>query len=505
MTLGELLAGLPVAELTPAGAGERTISSLDYDSRRVEPGGVFFALAGARTDGNRFVPQALERGAIAVVSEMARPADLPSAPIWIRVPAARRALALAAANFYGRPAETLSLVGVTGTNGKTTTTFLIDSILRAAGRRTGLFGTVLYRTPSRAAIASTTTPESLELTRLLAELHDAGGSDAVLEVSSHALALDRVWGLRFSAAVFTNLTRDHLDFHGTLEDYFAAKRRLFEGVGAGPPDAGVINLDDPHGPALAGLARRTLTYGLSPVADVTTADFQLRPDGLAFAARTPAGPIDLRSPLVGRVNVSNILAATATAVALGVDREAIARGVGRMLTVPGRFERIDEGQPFLVAVDYAHTDDALRRLLETARELQFPGRILLLFGAGGDRDRAKRPLMGEAAGRGADLAVVTSDNPRSEDPLAIINEVVPGLERAGGRYLLEPDRARAVQRILAEARPGDVVLLAGKGHETCQVLKDLTVPFDDRLVAREALRALGHRRSRPAPGDESAG
>lgn len=503
MTLGDLLGGLDRAELVPSSpaAGDLRISSLDYDSRRVEAGGIFFALAGAKADGNRFVSQAVDRGAIAVVSEQPRPASLPEVVVWIRVPAARRALALAAANFYGRPAQALSLVGVTGTNGKTTTTFLIDSILRAAGRRTGLFGTVLWRTPARAALASTTTPESLELTRLFAELREAGGTDAVLEVSSHALALDRVWGCHFAAAVFTNLTRDHLDFHGTMENYFATKRRLFEGTGAGAPDAGVINLDDPHAPALAGLARRTLSYGFTAMADVTTGAYRLDSDGLAFVARTPAGPIELRSRLVGAVNVSNILAAAATALVLDVGPEAIARGVARMVTVAGRFERVEQGQPFLVAVDYAHTDDALRRLLATARELRLPGRVLLLFGAGGDRDRAKRPLMGEAAARGADLAIVTSDNPRSEDPLAIIDEILPGL--AGARYVIEPDRARAIARILAEAKPGDVVLLAGKGHETYQVLQDRTIPFDDRLVARQALRALGYERKQATPEDEA--
>jgi UDP-N-acetylmuramoyl-L-alanyl-D-glutamate--2,6-diaminopimelate ligase len=505
MTLGELLDGLETVEIAPSAPASRDlrISSLDYDSRRIAPGGIFFALAGAKTDGKQFVPQAIDRGAIAVVSEQPRPASLPDVVVWVRVPAGRRALALVAANFYGRPAQALSLVGVTGTNGKTTTTFLIDSILRAAGRRTGIFGTVLWRTPARAALASTTTPESLELTRLFAELRDAGGTDAVLEVSSHALALDRVWGCHFAAAIFTNLTRDHLDFHRTMENYFAAKRRLFEGTGAGAPDNGVINLDDPHAPALAGLARRTISYGLTSLADVTTESYRLDSDGLAFTARTPAGPIELRSRLVGAVNVSNILAAVATALAVGVDRDAIARGVARMVTVPGRFERVEQGQPFLVAVDYAHTDDALRRLLETARELKLPGRILLLFGAGGDRDRAKRPLMGEAAAHGSDLAVVTSDNPRSEDPMAIIEEILPGL--AGAEYIVEPDRARAIGRILAEAKPGDIVLLAGKGHETYQVLRDRTIPFDDRLVARQVLREMGYERNSAASGGEATG
>jgi UDP-N-acetylmuramoyl-L-alanyl-D-glutamate--2,6-diaminopimelate ligase len=506
MTLRELLNGLEVVQLTPAtnDPKELEISSLEYDSRRVSRGCAFFALHGVKTDGNRFVGQAVTRGAVAVVSEAPRPADLAATVAWVQVPAARRALALAAGNFYGRPAESLELVGVTGTNGKTTTTFLIDSILRAAGRRTGLFGTVLYRTPKRAAIASNTTPESLELTRLLAQLREEGGASAVLEVSSHALAMDRVWGCRFAAAVFTNLTRDHLDYHQTMENYFAAKRLLFEGTGAGAPAVGIVNLDDPRGPELVGLASRTLTYGFAGDADVSASDYRLSTAGLEFTVRTPAGPLALQSGLVGRVNVSNILAAAATALGLGIQHEAIAQGVARVKNVPGRFERIEQGQEFPVVVDYAHTDDALKRLLETARELKLAGRVLLLFGAGGDRDRAKRPLMGEAAGRGADLVVVTSDNPRSEDPQAIVDDILPGIERAGAKFLVETDRARAIEKILAEAVPGDIVLIAGKGHEAYQVLRDRTIDFDDRHVARQALRALGYRGARPDGENEAA-
>jgi UDP-N-acetylmuramoyl-L-alanyl-D-glutamate--2,6-diaminopimelate ligase len=499
MTLGELLNGLEVVQLTPATNDPNTlrISSLEYDSRRVAGGCAFFALHGVKTDGNRFVAEAVARGAVAVVSEAARPADLPAEIAWVQVHAARRALALAGGNFYGRPADALELIGVTGTNGKTTTTFLIDSILRAAGHRTGLFGTVLYRTPKRAAFASNTTPESLELTRLLAEVREEGGTSAVLEVSSHALAMDRVWGCHFAAAVFTNLTRDHLDYHQTMENYFAAKRRLFEGTGAGAPSAGIVNLDDRHGRDLVGLAERTLTYGFAADADVSTSDYRLSAAGLEFTLRTPAGSIELHSRLVGRVNVSNILAAAATALGLGIEPEAIARGIARVGNVPGRFERVEAGQPFPVVVDYAHTDDALKRLIETARELKLPGRVLVLFGAGGDRDRSKRPLMGEAAGRGADLVVVTSDNPRSEDPQAIVNDILPGLERTGTKFLVEVDRASAIEKILAEAVPGDIVLLAGKGHEAYQVLADRTIDFDDRRVARQALRAMGYRGVRP--------
>ena len=322
-------------------------------------------------------------------------------------------------------------------------------------------------------------------------MRDGGGTHAVLEASSHALVMDRVWGCAFAAAVFTNLLRDHLDFHKTFEDYFAAKRRLFEGTGAGAPAAGVVNTDDPYGRRLVGLAARMLTYGLQNGAEVTTKKFALSLSGLEFTAQTPAGKLDVRSHLVGRINVYNILAAIGAALALGIERETIEAGIRQLESVPGRFERIDEGQPYLLVVDYAHTDDALRSLIATARELNPSGRIITVFGCGGDRDRSKRPLMGEVAGSASDLVVLTSDNPRTEDPLRIINDVVVGLQKVNAKYLIEPDRETAVERALDQARQGDVVLLAGKGHETYQVLRDRRLDFDDREVARRALRQLG--------------
>lgn len=494
MIFGELLNGLDVVQHTPAtnDPHDLGISSLECDSRRVEPGCVFFALPGQISDGNQFVPQAVGRGALAVVSEQARPTDLPGQVAWIRVLNARKALALAAANFYGRPADSLELIGVTGTNGKTTTAFLVDSILQASGRRTGLLGTIVYRTPRREEPAPNTTPESLDLMRRLAELREDGGHAAVLEVSSHGLAMERVWGLHFTVAVFTNFSQDHLDFHGTMENYAAAKRRLFEGTGAGAPANAVVNFDDPYGRALMGLAGRTLTYGLEKGADVFGASHLFLADGLKLTAHTPVGSMEIRSKLIGRFQVLNILAAVATAIAMGVDARAIMEGIGGIETVPGRFERIEQGQPFFVAVDYAHTPDALTRLLETAHALNPAGRVLLLFGAGGDRDRGKRPLMGEAAGRGADVVFVTNDNPRTEDPQAIVNDILAGLERGHAQYRVELDRARAIERALTEARAGDVVLLAGKGHETKQVIGDRIIPFDDRLVARRVLRSLGY-------------
>ena len=508
MKLQDLVSGAGVQG--PFVNAEAPISSVVYDSRQAAAGSLFVAIRGEKTDGNRFISAALQRGATAIVSEMPPPAqrgeaqgtefqNARSAPsavatsvAWVQVPDARKALAIIAANFYGHPADKLHLVGITGTNGKTTTSFLIDSIIHAAGRRSGLFGTIEYRTPLETYPAKTTTPESLDLQRFFSEIVRAGGTHAVLESSSHALALDRLWGCRFAAAVFTNLTRDHLDFHGTMENYFAAKRRLFEGTGAGSARCGVVNIDDPHGQQLRDLAEQTITYGLAAGAQVTAKKFALALRGLDFIAETPIGRIEIRSQLVGRNNVYNLLAAIATSVGLGFQRDAIESGISALTAVPGRFERIDLGQPFMVVVDYAHTDDALQKLLETARELHPGGRVITLFGCGGERDRTKRPLMGAAAGQLSDVVVLSSDNPRGEDPLKIINDALVGLQRTSAKVLVEPDRERALELALEQARPGDMVLLAGKGHETTQVLKDRTIEFDDRALARRILRERGY-------------
>ena len=508
MKLQDLVAGAGVQG--PLVNPEVLISSVVYDSRQATAGSLFAAIRGEKTDGNRFISTALERGAAAIVSEMPRPvahaqplgtqaqiAEVPPPALatsvaWVQVPDARKALAIIAANFYGHPANKLQLVGITGTNGKTTTSFLLDSIIHAAGRRSGLFGTIEYRTPHETYPAKTTTPESLDLQRFFSEILRAGGSHAVLEGSSHALALDRLWGCHFAAAIFTNLTRDHLDFHGTMENYFSAKRRLFEGTGAGPACWGVVNVDDPYGQQLRDVAERTITYGLGSGAQVTAKKFPLALRGLDFIADTPMGKIEVRSPLVGRNNVYNLLAAIAASIALDFPGEAIEAGISALTAVPGRFEQIDLGQPFMVVVDYAHTDDALQKLLETARELHPTGRMITLFGCGGERDRTKRPLMGAAAGRLSDVVVLSSDNPRSEDPLKIINDAVVGLQRTTAKVLVEPDRERALELALEQARPGDMVLLAGKGHETTQVLKDRTIEFDDREVARRILRERGY-------------
>jgi UDP-N-acetylmuramoyl-L-alanyl-D-glutamate--2,6-diaminopimelate ligase len=492
MKLKEVFAGAEVGVFS--GPAEIEIRAIVYDSRKAAAGSLFFAFHGEKLNGNEFISDALQRGAIAVASESPRRAGLPQNIAWVELlpGSERRGLARASANFLGHPADALRLVGVTGTNGKTTTAYLIDSILRAAGHVTGLLGTIAYRTPKGTRAAKNTTPESLDLQTALAEVRDAGGTSAVFEASSHALAMDRLWGCRFAAAVFTNLTRDHMDYHKNFEDYFAAKRRLFEGTGAGSPACAVVNVDDAYGRRLVGLAGRTLAYGLGSDAQLTTKKFELSFTGLEFTAQTPAGRIEVRSPLVGRINVYNILAAIGAALALDIPCEAIEAGIRQLDNVPGRFQRIDEGQPFLVVVDYAHTDDALRNLITTARELNPKGRILTLFGAGGDRDRTKRPLMGEAAGSLSNLVVLTSDNPRSEDPLRIINDVVVGLQKTRVEYRVEPDRERALELVLGEARPGDIVLLAGKGHETYQILRDRTLDFDDREIARRFLRAHGY-------------
>ena len=495
MNLGELLQGVDVVS-TQVGAAaplvaETRVSAIAYDSRHVEAGGLFVAIRGEKMDGNRFVPAALEKGAAVIVSEDARPQEAGGPATWVQVGNARRALATISANFLGRPGEALTLAGVTGTNGKTTTVFLLDSILRAAGHKTGLFGTIEYRTPLFVKTTANTTPESFDLQRFFADVRAEGGTHASFEVSSHALAMDRVWGCHFAVAIFTNLTRDHLDFHKSFDHYFASKRRLFEGVGQGAPDVAVINADDGYGRQLIGLVPRTLTYGIESAADLTAKKFALTFQGLEFAAKTPLGELQLKSPLVGRINVYNILAAVGGAMALGVDAEAIVRGIAALDAVPGRFQRIDEGQPFLVIVDYAHTDDALRNLIQTARELTPNGRIITLFGCGGDRDRAKRPLMGEAAGSLSNRVVLTCDNPRTEDPLRIINDTVVGLQKVNADYVVEMDRERAIEIAMREAKAGDIVLLAGKGHETYQILKDRTIDFDDRQVARTTLRKLG--------------
>jgi UDP-N-acetylmuramoyl-L-alanyl-D-glutamate--2,6-diaminopimelate ligase len=493
MTFQHLLDGAEVL----AQNGDPGVNGVEYDSRRVKPGAVFVAIHGEMSDGNRFIDQAIQAGAVAVVTDS--PVERPREGVaWAVVPRGRRALARLSANFYKRPAERIAITGITGTNGKSTTAFLVESILTAAGRKSALIGTIEYHVAGHVYSAPHTTPEALELSRLLNEALGLGATDAVMEVSSHALAQERVFGVPFDVAVFTNLTRDHLDYHKTMDEYFAAKRVLFEGCGTEPPRAAVTNLDDEYGAKLAGFSRKrsavTLTYGWER-GDFYATNVDISPRGTRFDLATPKEPLAIFSPLIGRVNVYNILAAAAACYARGCESQAISRGVESLTHVPGRFERVDCGQPFTVVVDYAHTDDALRNLTALAHEFVSrvgnSGRVLTVFGCGGDRDRAKRPLMGETAGRGSNFVVLTSDNPRSEDPCAIINDALVGLQKSGAKYTVEADRRKAIALALAEARPGDIVLLAGKGHEKVQVTRDGAHAFDDVEVAREALRASG--------------
>ena len=492
MTLGELLADVKLAAELSSGLAGAEVSGIEYDSRQVAPGNLFFAFPGAKADGRVFAGDAIAKGAIAVASELPPPEGF-AAP-WIQVAHGRQALALAARRFYNAPDERIALTGITGTNGKTTTAYLVDSILRAAGKITAVIGTIEYHLAGRVLNAVNTTPESLDLMRLFRELEAAGGAHATMEVSSHALKLGRVYGLRFHTVLFTNLTRDHLDFHQTMEDYFSSKKKLFEGAGGPPPPFAAINWDDTYGRQIAPpAATQVYRYGLGPDAEVRARHIASGFHGLKFEIQHRSRRFSVQSALIGKINVYNILAACCAGLSYGLDPETIARGVASCPAVPGRFERVDEGQPFVVVVDYAHTDDALRNVISAARGLS-PKRIITVFGCGGDRDRSKRPLMGQAAAELSDFVIVTSDNPRSEDPLGIINDALVGVRRRDTPHLVEPDRAAAIHRAVMEARPGDAVIIAGKGHETYQVLNDRTVPFDDRQVARDVLRSFGYKR-----------
>ncbi|HTG14157.1 MAG TPA: UDP-N-acetylmuramoyl-L-alanyl-D-glutamate--2,6-diaminopimelate ligase [Blastocatellia bacterium] len=462
-----------------------------HDSRSCEADSVFVAIQGAKVDAHQYVAQAVNRGAICVISE--REAQLAEAPAWIQVRDSRTALARAAAAVHGHPSRNMKLAGITGTNGKTTTAHLIDSIIRASEGTSAMFGTISHRIGGEATDARNTTPEASDIQRMLARAVSAGCRSAVMEVSSHAIALHRADALSFNAAVFTNLTRDHLDYHSTMESYFATKEKLFNGSLGSAPLVSVINVDDEYGVKLMGRTNgRKTTYGLVNSADVRCDEFKLSPRGLAFVAKTPSGKMEINSSLVGRPHVYNILAAIATGLALGFALDEIARGVAECRTVTGRFEQVSletpDQPPFAVIVDYAHTDDALKNVLHTARELAGrQGRVITVFGCGGDRDQSKRAPMGEIAATLSDVAIVTSDNPRSEEPGAIIEDIEVGLKRAGRPYLRLLDRREAIFRAVAEAREGDVVLIAGKGHETYQVLRDRTIHFDDHEVAREAM------------------
>ncbi|MGH9386164.1 MAG: UDP-N-acetylmuramoyl-L-alanyl-D-glutamate--2,6-diaminopimelate ligase [Vicinamibacterales bacterium] len=493
--LGDLLADRASAAEVEGG---RAITDIVYDSRRAVPGSVFVALKGLKADGATFASQAAARGTQLVVAEVPRPTGL-STP-WIEVHDARLALARLADRFYEHPSHQFPVVGVTGTNGKTTTSYLLAAILDAAGLKAGMLGTVAYRVGGEDREAARTTPEAPDVQRLLTDMLEQGCRSAVMEVSSHALSLKRVDAMRFSAGVFTNLTRDHLDFHEDMEAYFAAKRRLFEMLPANAP--GVINLDDPRGASLVEICSRPVTYAVNSPADVTAGPLTFTLSGLSFEIRSPYGGPLIQSRLAGRPNVYNILAATATALSLGAPIDAIERGVEGLEGVPGRFEVVSSPtDEATVVVDYAHTDDALRNLLETARPLT-AARLITVFGCGGDRDRSKRPLMGMVAARLSDVVIITSDNPRSEDPGRIIEEIQRGIPAGSQGSDRTPavtpvvDRAQAIAKAVAMATQGDVVLIAGKGHEKYQQIGDRVLPFDDGEVARAALAARRQRKTK---------
>jgi len=476
LPIGALLGEAAVAErATP-------VSGVAYRSDRVIPGDAFFCISGFAHDGHDFAADAVSRGAAAVVAE--RPLDGMSVPVVV-VDNTRVALALAAARWHGHPSHDLQVVGITGTNGKTTTTYLVDAILRAHGHTTGVIGTVETRIGSERVAASRTTPESADLHGLLAQMRDAGVGAVSMEVSSHAIDLHRVDAVRFSAIAFTNLTQDHLDYHHTIEEYASVKRRLFTEFESG---ARVVNIDDAIGAAMAAELGVEWTVGTAEDARVRADDMSLDAQGSTFTLLTPEGDAVVRLPLAGAYNVENALVAAGCGLALGISLETVVRGLENAPQVPGRMERVECGQPFSVIVDYAHTPDSLEKAVGALSAVT-TGKVIVVFGCGGDRDPDKRPVMGEAAGHAADLSIITSDNPRSEDPVGIILQIEDGIRPTGGAYEVEVDRRRAIARAIELAAPGDSVLIAGKGHEDYQIFPDRTIHFDDREVAREVLAA----------------
>jgi UDP-N-acetylmuramoyl-L-alanyl-D-glutamate--2,6-diaminopimelate ligase len=485
MELAELAQVLPGADVR----GDRSVTVVDatVDSRAAAAGTLFCCVPGERADGHAFAGDAVARGASALLVERWLDVDAPQ----IRVPSVRSACGPAASAIFGRPSASMTIVGVTGTNGKTTTTFMLERAFVEAGMATGLIGTVEVRIGTDVLPVVHTTPEAPELQRLLARMRDAGVGAVAMEVSSHGLALDRVAGTRFACGIFTNLTRDHLDFHGSVEAYEEAKARLFGGALA---ERGVINVDDPAGRRMAaGAAVPVVTFAIDSDADVRAMDVETTAEGSRFTCVVAGRHVAVRVPIAGRYNVANALGSMAAFHALGLPLETAADGIAKLGGVPGRLEAVDVGQPFTVVVDYAHTPDSLENVLRAARDV-CEGRLIAVFGCGGDRDRGKRPLMGKIATALADLSFVTSDNPRSEDPLAIIAEIEAGAQEGGGAYEVEPDRRAAIRAAVIAARPGDLVVIAGKGHETGQKFADRVLPFDDRVVAREELAALPGKR-----------
>jgi UDP-N-acetylmuramoyl-L-alanyl-D-glutamate--2,6-diaminopimelate ligase len=493
-----------IDEVTAVGSGgdsDQPVTGVEYDSRKMRPGSVFVAMKGGSTDGNRYVEKAIAAGALGIITDSPQKFDhllvFEAGLPLLEVEHGRRALSQASAAFFGHPERQMASTGITGTNGKTTTAYLVESLLNAAARKTVLVGTIEYHVAGDVRPSVHTTPESRDLFELMAEGVSRGATELVTEVSSHALDQGRAFGVNFDVAIFTNLTRDHLDYHKTLESYYAAKRLLFDGTVYPAPRVAIINAHDPSADGLARAARdagaEVRTYGIGQ-GDWRAARYTLTPSGAVLELETPAGVAKVTSRLAGEVNILNLLSALAAAHARGVAFADLVEFVPRLQPVPGRFQSVDAGQPFTAIVDYAHTDDALSNLTGLAHQMtaKSGGRVITVFGCGGDRDRTKRPRMGLAAGKGSDFVVATSDNPRSEDPLAILAEVEPGLKASQVRYTVEPDRAAAIRLALHEAKPGDVVLIAGKGHEKEQVLATGTVPFDDTEVALTALGELGY-------------
>jgi len=497
MKLEDVLRAVKVRQIQ--GARDAVVQGIAYDSRQVRPGYLFVALPGLNVDGARFIDDAAGRGAVAVVAETTPMGQVGQRKLaHIQVDDARCALAEVSRTFYHDPAKHMEVVGITGTNGKTTTAYMIKALLAAADRRPGLIGTVAYEAGHRIVPATRTTPESLDLHRMMGEMVNAGCRSAVMEVSSHALDQKRVWGIDFNVGVFTNLTQDHLDYHGCMDRYFEAKALLFDRLGRGRKKAwSVIDIDDPWGRRLVDRPDRAsedLTYGLHPSAMVRAENVKVSDRGARFTCLTPWGQAEIRLRLLGRFNVSNALAAIASGGALGLDLALIADVMSRFDTVPGRLERITNPLGLRVYVDYAHTPDALESVLKTLREVA-RGQLIVVFGCGGNRDQDKRAIMGSIASRLADASILTSDNPRREEPMAIIRQIEGGMAE-GAVYEIEESREKAIVRALELAQAGDMILIAGKGHENCQEFAHTIIPFDDREVARRALKAAARERKR---------
>jgi len=486
MKLHEVLAGVP--HTTFESPGNVDISGITHDSRKVQSGYVFVAIQGEKLDGFSFIEHALQKGAQAVLSSRKKPNLFPKA--WVQVSDEREALGLCSANFYGHPSKEMKIVGVTGTKGKTTVSFILEKILKKANQVPGVLGTISYRGPNMDMTAKHTTPEASDLQKMLRQMVDGGATHCIMEVSSHALELKRVIGIEFDVVIFTNLSGEHLDYHKNMDSYFEAKKKLFD---AGPNHrTAIINTDDDWGEKLiADIPIEFLSVGLHSSAMVYAEKFEFDENGTRLTAKFPSGKMTILSHLLGKPNVYNTLSALAASLALNIQKDAIQQGIAALQGVPGRFERIQNSLGIQIYVDYAHTDDALKNLLETAQDLT-QERIILVFGAGGDRDKTKRPRMGAIAGKLADLTILTSDNPRTESPTAIISEVEEGLRTTGSKkYIILPDRKEAIKKALSLARKNDIILIAGKGHEDYQILGDKTIPFSDKVVIHEFLKFEG--------------